>query len=288
MAPTPPAATGRTMPEGDTIFRTARTLERALSGQTITRFDTQLAGLAVVDRREPIAGRVVQQVSAQGKHLLIALSGGLVLRSHMRMHGSWHIYKPGEKWRAPARDARIAIATLPWVAIAFGVTDAELLSTDEAAHHPRLTALGPDILSAEPDLNEARERMRGAGLRHVAEAILAQRAVAGLGNVYKSELLFICRVYPFAPVSELSDETLDRLLRRGQKLMQLNVAETTIAGGSGFGRFTTGRLNPRERLWVYGRGGLPCLKCGTPIQSASETEGRRTYWCPSCQPMITS
>jgi endonuclease VIII len=271
------------MPEGDTIFRTARTLQRALGGQVIAKFDTQLSGLAVVDRRESIAGRTVQHVSSRGKHLLIELSGGLVLRSHMRMHGHWHIYRPGERWRAPARDARIVISTATWVAIAFNVTDAEWLPVEAVAHHPRLSALGPDLLSDDPDFDEARVRIRASGSRHIAEALLAQRAVAGLGNVYKSEILFIFGVHPFTAVSDVTDQTLDAMLRRGRDLLRLNVTERAVAVAPGMGRVTTGRLNPAESLWVYGRAGQPCLKCGAAIESSSETDGRRTYWCPSCQ-----
>lgn len=271
------------MPEGDTIFRTARTLDRALAGRTITRFETHLAGLAVVDRREPLAGRVVEHVRSQGKHLLIDLSGSLVLRSHMRMHGSWHIYRPGERWRGPVRDARIVITTTEWLAIAFNVTDAELIAAADLPHHARLAALGPDLLSSGPDLGQARDRIRASGAKHIAEAILAQRAVAGLGNVYKSELLFLFGLYPFTPVEDVPDETLDRLLRRGQDLLQLNVAERTVARTGGTSRITTGRLNPRQPLWVYGRAGQRCFKCGATIRSANEMDGRRTYWCPSCQ-----
>jgi endonuclease-8 len=271
------------MPEGDTIFRTARTLHRALAGRVVTAFETHLAGLAVVDRQRAVAGRTVAQVSARGKHLLIEFGDGWILRSHLRMHGSWHIYRPGERWRAPARDARIVVATDAWVAIAFNVTDAELIPPDTRPRHPRLAALGPDLLSADPDLEAARHRVRASGARHIAEALLAQRAVAGLGNVYKSELLFLCRVYPFTPLQEISDATLDQLLQRGRDLLQINVAEHGVIGRSGAGRVTTGRLNPRESLWVYGRAGRPCLKCGTRIISESETGGRRTYWCPRCQ-----
>src|SRR5690606_32802751 len=122
--------------------------------------------------------------------LLLTFSGDLVLRTHLRMHGSWHIYRPGERWRAPARDARIVITTPVWVAIAFNVTDAELLTAEDLARHARLSALGPDLLDGGSDLVEARERVKGSGAAHIADALLAQRAVAGLGNVYKSELLF--------------------------------------------------------------------------------------------------
>jgi endonuclease-8 len=271
------------MPEGDTIFRTARTLQRALTGRVVTAFDTQLAPLAVVNQRAPIVGRTVVDVCARGKHLLITLSGDLVLRTHLRMHGSWHIYRPRERWRAPARDARIVITTPEWVAIAFNVTDAELLTAEEVKRHPRLSALGPDLLGDAPDLVEARERVKGAGAAHIADALLVQQAVAGLGNVYKSELLFLVGVYPFTPVAEVPDETIDALLAGGRDLLRLNVVEASLAGGSRLGRVTTGRLNPDEKVWVYGRANEPCFKCGTPIRSQSETGGRRTYWCPTCQ-----
>ncbi|HET9373309.1 MAG TPA: DNA-formamidopyrimidine glycosylase family protein [Vicinamibacterales bacterium] len=271
------------MPEGDTIFRAARTLQRALAGRTIARFETQLAALAAVDRRAPIAGRSVIEVSARGKHLLIALSGGLVLRSHMRMQGSWHLYKPGERWRAPRRDARIVITTAEWLAIAFCVSDAEFLTTAELNRHARVSALGPDLLSASFDPVEARVRLRAAPSRHLADAILHQQSMAGLGNVFKSEVLFLCGLDPFQSVAGVSDGDLDRVTAQSQALMRLNVAEGAIAGGRGSGRVTTGRLNPRERLWVYGRAGKPCFKCGTTIATAAETNGRRTYWCPACQ-----
>ena len=272
------------MPEGDTIFRAARTLQRALAGRTITAFETQLAQLAVVDRRATIVGRSVVDVSARGKHLLIELSGELFLRSHMRMHGSWHLYRPGERWRAPRRDARIVVTTGEWIAIAFGVSDAEFLTPAELDRHPRVTALGPDLLSPTFDPIEAARRVREAPARHIAEALLRQQSLAGLGNVFKSELLFLCRIYPFTPVAAVSDQALNCLIDRGRTLIALNVNESAIAGGAHGGRITTGRLNPRERLYVYGRAGEPCFTCGTKIESASETEGRRTYWCGSCQP----
>jgi endonuclease-8 len=272
------------MPEGDTIFRAARTLHRALAGRIVTAFHTQLAQLAVVDRRAPISGRTVTGVEARGKHLLMTLSGDLVLRTHMRMHGSWHVYRPGERWRAPRRDARIVLTTDEWVAIAFSVHDAEFLTAEALLRHERLTALGPDLLSADVDLPDARRRLREAPVRHVAEALLHQQSIAGLGNVFKSELLFLCRVYPFTPVSRVPDSTLDCLLTRGQALIRLNVEERSMVGGATAGRLTTGRLNPRETLWVYDRAGQPCFRCAGPISSAMETDGRRTYWCPVCQP----
>ncbi len=271
------------MPEGDTIFRAARTLHRALAGRPVTAFDTHLAQLAVVDRRAPVSGRTVIGATARGKHLLIEFSGDLFLRSHMRMHGSWPLYRPGERWRARRIDARIVITTPDWLAIAFNVSDAEFLSHEELDRHARVTALGPDLLSDAFDRDEARRRLRETPARHIAEAILRQQSMAGLGNVYKSEVLFLCGVDPLTPVDAVDDKALDCLIDRGRALIKLNVSEHAIAGVVGHGRVTTGRLNPAERLWVYGRGGKPCFKCATPILSANETEGRRTYWCPNCQ-----
>ena len=134
------------MPEGDTIFRAARTLHWALAGRLILRFETVLSQLAVVDRRTPVCGRSIVDVVVRGKHLLCVLSDDLVLRTHMRMHGSWHLYRPGERWRAPRRDARIVISTAEWIAIAFNVTDAEFSTRQELDRRGRVSTLGPDLL----------------------------------------------------------------------------------------------------------------------------------------------
>lgn len=271
------------MPEGDTIFRAARTLDRALAGRDVTAFQTHLAQLAVVDARAPLKGRAIVKAEARGKHLLISFSGDLLLRTHMRMHGSWHIYRPGERWRAPKRDARIVISTSEWLAVAFSVADAEFLTAEELHRHDRLNALGPNLLSDDVDLVEARRRLREAPARHIAEALLRQQSVAGLGNVFKSEVLFLCRLNPFTAVRDLTDAELDGLLERGRELIRLNVEEHTLAGGATPGRITTGRLNPREKLWVYDRAGQPCFKCASVISTKTEIDGRRTYWCPACQ-----
>jgi endonuclease-8 len=144
--------------------------------------------------------------------------------------------------------------------------------------------LGPDVLAAEFDAAEARRRLRETPARHIAEALLRQQSMAGLGNVYKSELLFLCAVHPMTAVDDVTEDELECLLRRARQLMRLNVSVASMATAPR-ARITTGRLNPREPLWVYDRAGAPCFKCGTPIESVSETEGRRTYWCPACQPV---
>jgi endonuclease VIII len=273
------------MPEGDTIFRAARTLNRALAGQPIVHFQTELAALAQIDRVEPIAGRTVERVESAGKHLLMKLSGGLVLRTHMRMNGSWHIYRPGEDWQVPARAMRILIATSDWVAVAFNVYIAEFIRTQQLPRHRPLATLGPDLLG-EFDAADALERMHQRGNAPLHDVLLDQRVMSGIGNVYKSELLFLAQIHPDTPVSALSDDRLREVMAVAQKLLTANVADTSGPGIVTYRgrRRTTGRMNPEDRLWVYGRGGQPCRKCRTPIASRKGGDAARvTYWCPTCQ-----
>ena len=276
------------MPEGDTIFRAARTLHTALAGHVITRFETGLAPLAQIDRDTPITGRTVEQVEAAGKHLLMTLSGGLILRTHMRMNGSWHIYRPGEKWQMTPRAMRILIATSDWVAVAFNVYVAEFVRSDQIERHRPVATLGPDLL-ADFDMEDAVARVRQQGARPIHEVLLDQRVMAGIGNVYKSEILFLSRIHPETPANELAEHDWVALMQLARKLLQANVAETSGPGIETYRglRRTTGRINPEDRLWVYSRGGRPCRKCHTPIASRKDGESARvTYWCPTCQPAI--
>jgi endonuclease-8 len=263
------------MPEGDTLFRTAATLQRALAGATVSRFFSVYPAL----ERVRLAGRTVESVRAAGKHLLIALSGGVVLRTHLRMNGSWHLYRPGERWRRAPHRARLVIETPAWVAVGFDVPVAELVDERALPRHRPLALLGPDLLSPSFDRAEALRRLRAAGDLDVATALLDQRRLAGLGNVYKSEVLFLAGVHPATPVAALSDETLGRLVDLGARLLRANV-------GPGAGsRQTTGDAAPGARLFVYGRSGRPCRRCGTPIVWSRLGEGARsTYHCPTCQP----
>lgn len=275
------------MPEGDTIYRAARTLNTALAGQPVTQFETGLAQLAQVDRDDPIAGRTIQNVAAAGKHLLMHFSGALTLRTHMRMNGSWHIYRAGERWQLPRHAMRIRIDTADWVAVAFNVHVAEFVRQDALARHRPLATLGPDLLG-DFDAARALALVRAHPARPVHEVLLDQRVMAGIGNVYKSELLFLSQVHPDARASALSDERWLRMMELAQKLLRANVSETSGQGIETFRglRQTTGRLNPEDRLWVYSRGGRPCRRCGTPIASRKDgDEGRVTYWCPRCQPV---
>ncbi len=274
------------MPEGDTIHRAARTLHLALAGKTVVSFETALAQLSVVDRVAPITGRTVEAVEALGKHLLMHFSGGLVLRTHMRMNGSWHLYRVGERWRKPRRAMRLALTTADYAAVGFDIPVAELVPAAELHRHRPLARLGPDLLGAQFDAGEAERRLRARAELPVAEALLDQGALAGIGNVFKSEILFATRIHPQRRVGSLADEELRRLLYEAERQLRANVPSATPSRGSWTGgRRTTGRMNPEESLWVYGRVGEPCRRCGERILLAKSGLGARlTYWCPRCQP----
>ena len=274
------------MPEGDTIFRAARTLHTALAGQRVERFESVLAHLTRVDTDTPIAGRVMERVEARGKHLLMWFDGDLVLRTHMRMHGSWHIYRPGERWQRPRHEMRIVIETAPYVAVAFAVPVAAFVDAGSLEREGPVAELGPDPLRHGFDASAAVARLHARAEMEIADALLDQRAIAGIGNVFKSEILFVARVSPFATVQTLGAETLARIVAVAERQLRANVDDTPSAAGTG--RRTLNRLDPLERLWVYGRRGLPCRRCGTPIQRAKQgLDSRSTYWCERCQPRGT-
>jgi len=273
------------VPEGDTIFRAARTLHRALAGHDVVRFESVFPALTRIHEDAPITGRRIERVSAAGKHLLMAFSGDLVLRTHMRMNGSWHIYRPGEAWRRPRHDMRIVIATTAFEAVGFNIPVAEFLEPRALARQEDLRRMGPDLLGETFDAAEAIRRFRERPQLSIADAFLNQRIVAGAGNVYKSEVLFLCAVNPFVPVADVTDAQLAALLSTARRHLQANVIDPTSAIVTYRGyRRTTGRADPSERLYVYGRAGKPCRKCGTPIElRAQGAHARLTYWCPRCQ-----
>ena len=272
------------MPEGDTIFRAAQTLHRALAGSRVTRFESVFPALTRVDADRPLAGRTVESVSARGKHLLMRFSGDLILRTHMRMSGSWHIYRPGERWQRPARDMRILIATGDFVAVGFNVPVAELLTARDLSRHKELQALGPDLLADVFDGADVLQRMRAHPRDAIADALLNQRIVAGIGNVFKSEILHVTGADPFQQVSALPDEALVRIIAEARVQLRANVLNRPQTLSTAVGRRTTRSLDPREKLWVYGRGGKPCRTCGTPIRAKKTgLDARLTYWCPKCQ-----
>ena len=305
------------MPEGDTLFRVARTLHKVLAGQEVRRFNSAYAPLLRIDEEAPLVGRTVQRVEARGKWCLIWLGARpgtvteagvvpprtsvrrwdatLVLCTHLRMNGMWHVYRAGptpdrdEKWQRPARDMRVLLATATFVTVGFRVPVAELLTVGELERYPELGRLGPDLLSLQFDDVEALRRLRARGDHELGEALLDQSAMAGLGNVYKSEVCFLGGLSPFSPVRAVPDETLRKLVSISQRLMRENV-HSAEPGGSGVVTFTglrrtTSAMSPAERLWVYGRGGEPCRRCGTPIREARQgPHARVTFHCPHCQP----
>ena len=274
------------LPEGDSIYRAARTLDRALAGRTVTRFESVFPQLTRVDVDAPLRGRTVERVEARGKHLLIWFSGDLVLRTHMRMHGSWHIYRPGERWQRPHHDMRIVIETSDMHAVAFTVPVAEFIAASALERSAAISELGPDLLASDFDAAEAVRRIHAQQPVEIADALLDQTAVAGIGNIFKSETLFVARVNPFTLVRDLSLESIERIVTAASTLMCVNVGPTATGGivtHSGLRR-TASRSDPSPRLWVYGRAGKPCRRCGTPIQWRKQgVHARSTYWCERCQ-----
>jgi endonuclease-8 len=275
------------VPEGDTIFRAARTLNRALAGQVVTRFESVLPHLQRVHDDDPIIGRAIESVTASGKWMTMRFSRDLVLLTHMLMSGSWHIYRPGERWQRPRSDMRIVIATSQFEAVAFKVPVAEFHTTASLARREGFNALGPDVLSSAFDESQAAANLRAQPELEIAEALLTQSVMAGLGNVYKSEVCFACRVNPFRKVATLTDAEVNCLVQTARKFMVANASDTSDESIVTYGglRRTTRRSEPGQRLWVYARRGGGCRRCGTPIESRKQgRDARVTFWCPSCQP----
>jgi endonuclease-8 len=275
------------VPEGDTIAQSAATLAGVLVGRTVTRFRSPVAGVEARAASLGVPGSRVAAVEARGKHLLIHFSAGrsaggsvgtaasAVLRTHMRMTGSWHLYRVGTRWRKPASFARVILETGDVVAVCFSAPEVEILSAGQLTSHAALQRLGPDLLAPDFDEAEALARLRAAGDLDIADALLDQSIAAGIGNVYKCEILFLERVNPFARVAILDEETLRRLLRTARRQLRRNV-------GASERRTTPGAR--RSALWVYDRAGRPCARCGTPIRRALQgPHARSTYWCPACQ-----
>ena len=273
------------MPEGDSIFRAAATLQRALGGKRVERFESAFPALTRVDDDHPFSGTTIDSVRSHGKHLLMRFSNGYVLRTHMRMKGSWHIYRPGEKWQRSRRSMRVLIATADFEAVGFDIPVAELVKDRALARHVELSKLGPDILARDFNRDEAVRRLRERPASEIADVLLNQHVLAGLGNVYKSEVLFLCHVNPFARVEALSGEQMDCLVDTARRLLVTNVSGAVAPLTTYVTlRRTTRGSDSSARLWVYGRARLPCRRCGTAIQARKQGTGARlTYWCPTCQ-----
>lgn len=257
------------MPEGDTVYRAAKRLDRALSGQVLTASDFRIPSLATSD----ISGAVVTATVSRGKHLLTRFDNGLTLRTHLKMEGTWQVAATGSRWRRPAHTARVILRTTTTEAVGFQVL-LDLVRTDR--EEDLVGHLGPDLLGLDWDPEIALQRLRSHPDAPIGDALLEQRNLAGVGNVFKAELCFLGRVDPLTPVGAVPD--LPAVVAKAKQLLEVNKDRST--------RITTGDSRRGYQLWVYGRRG-PCLRCGTRIAKADQGplgQERPTYWCPTCQP----
>ena len=277
------------MPEGDTIFRAARTLQRALVGKTITGFRSTFALLARFNDDMPVAGQMLTSVESRGKWLLMHFSGGGILATHMLMNGSWHIYRPGERWQLPASAMRLVIETADYIAVGFNVPVAEMHTPQSLAREKRIPPATSDVLGSDFGENAAVERLLSFPDLELGEALLRQQALAGVGNVFKSEICFAAGLNPFQKVATLTRPQVAEVVSAARLQLESNVLEDSgnrIVTYRGRTRRTTRRSDPGESLWVYARAGQPCRRCGEPIRRRLQgSDARATYWCPRCQSM---
>lgn len=289
------------MPEGDTLYRTARALDKALTGKTVTAFETAYAKLASVDDQTPVVGRVVEKVEAKGKWCLIYFSGDLILTSHMLMSGSWHIYRTGEKWWKGRSHMRVVVTCGDMQGVLFDAQIAEFHTAKSLERSTQIPKLGPDVLSedfsVETGIAALQQAKRERPEAEVGVTLLNQRVMAGLGNVYKSEVAFAAAVNPFRQMSTVTDREMQVMAEMSQRWMRANVANGSNARGeSGDGivtytgpRRTTHAMDRSDRTWVYGRQGHECRRCGALVERRLQGEqARPTYWCPGCQPWIAA
>jgi endonuclease-8 len=260
------------MAEGDTVLATAARLHEALAGRVLTRTDFRVPRAATTD----LSGQLVREVAARGKHLLLRTDRDRTVHSHLGMDGSWRLYAPGERWRGRTFEVRAVLETDPSVAVGHRLRRVEVIRT---AEEPRVLGhLGPDVLGADWDAGEATRRLVARPEREVGEALIDQTVMAGPGNVYRSEACFLAGVDPRTAMSEVPDpaglvEVVADLMRRNR------------TGGP---RVTTSDPRRGHELWVYGRRGRPCRRCGTAVRSfmqGPEPEARIVFACPSCQPI---
>lgn len=258
------------MPEGDTIFKLAHRLRGVVLDRRFTSTDFRTPRLAATD----LTGRVVTGIETRGKHLFMHLDDGWSLHVHLRMDGEVHLVSPGERGPGPRHEVRAILATDAAQVVMLRVPVLELIASHtivEVVAH-----LGPDLLADDFDAAEAARRMLARPELPIGSALLDQAIMAGLGNVYRSELCFLRGLHPFMPVSAVAD--IGALIALSKKVLRANALRTT--------RVTTGDTRPGRRLWVYGRGGRPCLRCGTAVSRAIDENERVVYWCARCQPPV--
>jgi len=264
------------VPEGDAVYRTAARLRAALDGRPLTRSDFRVPRYATTD----LSGRVVRTTASYGKHLLTRIDGGVTVHTHLMMDGVWRVRRAGPVPRD--HRIRLVLGNAEWLALGYSLGVVELLRTaeeDRAVGH-----LGPDLLDAAWGAESAAEavrRLREQPARAIGEALLDQSRLAGIGNVYKSEVLFLRGVHPWTPTGAVPD--LPGLVELAHRLLDANKDR--------YGHITTGDRRPGHEHWVYGRAGRPCRRCGTRIERAAQGSGqgeRATFWCPRCQPAPSS
>jgi endonuclease VIII len=269
------------VPEGDTVFRAARLLDRALTGRVLTASDFRVPQHATAD----LSGGTVVGTVSRGKHLLTRVDRGTdawTLHTHLKMEGAWRVLDHDQRWPRPAHQARVVLTTADKVAVGFSLGVVELLQRD--AEGAAVGHLGPDLLGPDWDPDEAVRRLLAEPDRPVRDALLDQRNLAGIGNMYAAELCFVGGVHPQTPVGQVAD--LRRMVLRAHQMLDLNKERAFQS--------TTGSLRERERMWVYRRDRSPCRRCGTPIsvsQTGAEVPGRSEraiYWCARCQPDATA
>ncbi|BDY30262.1 endonuclease VIII Nei2 [Mycolicibacterium mageritense] len=249
------------MPEGDTVFHTATALRTALVGKTLTRCDIRVPRFATVD----LTGQVVDEVLSRGKHLFIRV-GPASIHSHLKMEGSWRVGWSG----GAAHRVRIVLETAD--ARATGIDLGVLEVLDRDADMDAVAHLGPDLLGPDWEPRTAAANLTADPARPISEALLDQRVMAGVGNVYCNELCFVFGHRPTTPVDAVKDPL--RVVQRAQDMLWLNRSRVN--------RTTTGDTRRGRQLWVYGRAGEPCRRCGTLIETDASGE-RVTFWCPACQ-----
>ncbi|MFG3295422.1 DNA-formamidopyrimidine glycosylase family protein [Streptomyces sp. NPDC048179] len=259
------------MPEGDTVWQAARRLHEALAGQVLTRSDFRVPQYATVD----LTGRTVLGTTPRGKHLLTRFEGGLTLHTHLRMEGAWKVYGGAERWKGgPVHQIRAILGTADRTAVGYRLQVLEFLRTGEEER--AVGHLGPDLLGPDWNPDRALANLLAAPARPLGEALLDQRNLAGIGNIYKSELCFLIGATPWLPVGALPADRAAKLPALAQRLLEANRDRPV--------RRTTGLRD--QDLFVYGRAPRPCLRCRTSIRVADQGDGSRerpTYWCPACQ-----
>jgi endonuclease-8 len=275
------------VPEGDSVWRAAAQLHQALAGQTLTASDFRVPRFATLN----LAGWTVTEVVPRGKHLLMRVAGPderkLTIHSHLKMEGTWQVYPPGGRWRKPGFTARCVLRTAVADAVGFSLGIVEVVRTAE--EDKIVGYLGPDLLGPDWDLAEAEQRIRAAPEVPIGVALLDQRNLAGIGNIYRCEACFLSGVHPATPVSAVQD--LRTLMTDAKQLLEANLGpgrRVTVLNPRGM---PVGRMAGRPGYWVYRREHQPCLKCGTPIRrevlgKANGEEERDIYFCPKCQPLV--